>query len=88
MPRSFSIDSTQMTETDALKLQSYLLDLAKEGDTAALEAENLPQGALLLLSKITGLNAEIQSLEGIIERREAEVDQLDAVLLQQLQQLP
>ena len=77
-----------MKEHDARELQSHLLDLAKSGDAAALEAENLPRAALLLLQKITGLNAEIHSLEGIIERREAEVDQLDAVLLEQLQRVP
>jgi hypothetical protein len=77
-----------MTETDAMNLQCHLLNLAKSGDAAALEAENLPPAALMLLRKITGLNAEIHALEGIVERREAEVDQLDAVLLQQLQQLP
>jgi hypothetical protein len=76
-----------MTEADALKLQSYLLDLAKNGDAEALEGENLPRAALMLLRKITGLNAEIHALGDIIERREEEVDQLDALLLQQLMQL-
>jgi len=77
-----------MKEHDARELLVHLLDLAKSGDAAALEAENLPQGALLLVSKITAMNAEITEMEAIIQRREREVDQLDAVLLQQLQQLP
>ena len=70
-----------------MDLMFHLLDLAKEGDAEALEAENLPPAVQMLLGKITAMNAEIIELGAIVERREREVAELDDLMLQQLMQL-
>jgi hypothetical protein len=71
-----------------MDLMVRLLDLAKNGQVQALAAENLAQGSLLLLRKLAQADAEIRSLEGVLERKEAEEKELSELLLQQLQQLP
>jgi hypothetical protein len=76
-----------MNKKDAMDLMFHLLDLAKEGDAEALEAENLPPAVQMLLGKITAMNAEIIELGAIVERREREVAELDDLMLQQLMQL-
>ena len=77
-----------MNQADALKLQGYLLDRAKVRDEEAIAAENLPQGTLLLLRKLTAMDGEIRSLAAMVERKEEEERELSDLLLQQLQQLP
>ena len=71
-----------------MDLMAHLLDLARNGQGQALAAENLAQGSLLLLRRLAQADAEIRSLEGVLERKEAEEKELSELLLQQLQQLP
>ena len=77
-----------MKEHDANELLVHLLDLAAEQDHAGIEAEELPTGAAMVLRKLVSLNQEIQSLESLVARKEADADQVEQLLLQQLMQLP
>lgn len=72
----------------AKALLAELTDLAEQRDEAGLQSFNLPPGALLALSRYLGIGKEVQQLERLLERREADERQAEADLLALLQQLP
>ena len=67
---------------NATEVLAELLQLAQDDDRAGLESWNLPPNVARILPRLVGISAEVQQLELIIQRREAEEIELQRLALQ------
>ena len=70
---------------NATEVLAELLQLTQDNDRAGLEAWNLPPNVARILPRLLGLSAELEQLELIVQRREAEEAELERLALQLIQ---
>lgn len=77
-----------MTEDKARETLLQLVNAAVDGDGELIASWNLPKALEQLLGKAAAIRKEIDSLEALVARKEAEETGLEGLLLEQLQRVP